>query len=329
MRNLILMLISIGLIIGGCAKINKPDVENGEKILEINQIYPTTGYARDICVSDNMIYIAQDETGIAIFDRTSGELMDENSDSKARYITISEQDSFMVSYDGQDFHVYCFSDIDSIFEIGYSFKDDYSRNPNLIEVNTSKDTFAMSFIKSSELRIKRYKLDLTFDFWEVIVDNKLDFPNRPLKDYRIKEEYIYLSASQFGLIVSDTTNQILGTADTPGEALALEVVGDYVYIADKHEGLQVIDISDKENPELIFSYDTQGWAQSVDAQGNYLVVGSGGGGVYLFDITDLSRPKFLDRLDDDIVGYTYKAVISNGEVFVASKTGVFRLVINE
>ncbi len=52
------------------------------------------------------------------------------------------------------------------------------------------------------------------------------------------------------------TPTLAGSCDTPDHAHDVFVSGDYAYVADDYSGLQVIDISDPENPTLVSSYDT-------------------------------------------------------------------------
>lgn len=330
MKLLLVISIVITIVLCTCAKWVEPITY--EDILEIEHIYLTTGYVLDAYISDNIIYVAQDQTGIILFNRSYGDIIWEKSASYTKYITVSEQDSFMVSYENDYFHTYIFTNLDSISEIGSPLKDDYSRYPKLINVSINKDAFKISYIKKSESKLKIQEYYLVSGIW-FLSDNSTYFtiPDKELMDYEIKEDYIYFAANQWGLIIIDYNEQIIGIADTPGQALAVKVVGDYAYIADREAGLQVIDISDVENPELVYSFDTSGLAQSVDVEEDYLVVGSGGGGLYLFDVSDKSNPKFLDRIDDSEIGfgYTYKAFLSNMEVFAATRIGVVKLKIND
>ncbi|MCK4358197.1 MAG: hypothetical protein KAW92_05540 [Candidatus Cloacimonetes bacterium] len=327
MKPLLEVLILAALVLSTCAKWIEP--VSYKDILEIDHIYSTTGYARDAYVSNNIIYVAQDETGIIIFNRGNGSIIWEKNDNPAEYITVLEQDSFMISYDDPTFHTYNFANFDSVYEIGYgTLTDAYVRHPELITINTLKDTFTVSYITKHDFFIKECFINV-YGFWETLETIHWIFYNKDLIDYEINEDYIYLAVSQWGLLIIDYNEQIIGIGDTPGQALALKIVGNYAYIADREAGLQVIDISDIENPELIYSFDTSGLAQSVDVEEDYLVVGSGGGGVYLFDVSDKATPKFLDRLDDYYIGYTYKAILSNGEIFVATKIGVVKLKIND
>ena len=63
--------------------------------------------------------------------------------------------------------------------------------------------------------------------------------------------------------------------------------------------------------------------------GNYLAIASGGGGVYLFDVSDNNTPKFLDIIADAEIGYTYKVVFHSGVLYAATRSGIYRLTINQ
>lgn len=333
MKTLVPTLVLITIFLCSCAKFNEPYAR--EKLLEIDHIYYTTGYARDIDVSDSLIYIAEDQGGVSIYNHiTNIQLCHIDSIPEiasiienARLISVAEDDSLLFVYDRYGsppsidfFNISDLSNPFFVFRISSS-TGSVGGMRSILNKNGSTDFF---WTNGNEYIFGNYIYPI---LW--IDPQTFSFPNS-VSGFDWDSTYIYLAGEQRGLYIADrNSGNIISETDTPGEALAVKVVDNYVYIANKYTGLQVIDISDKENPALIFNYDTNGWAQSVDVERDYLVVGSGGGGVYLFDITDLSRPKFLDRLDDDKIGYTYKAVLSNGEIFVASRMGVVKLKIKD
>ena len=59
---------------------------------------------------------------------------------------------------------------------------------------------------------------------------------------------------------------IAGSCDTPSFAEGVYVAGSYAYVADYSSGLQVIDVSDPQNPAVTGACDTTG-----DARGVYVV----------------------------------------------------------
>ena len=324
----ILIIEILFFLLGGCAKPVKPVIS--KNVLTIDKIYSTTGYAKDVFITDNTIYAAQDETGIILFDRESGNILGEMNNDEIKYITLSEEDSVMVGYGDDYFHVYNFTNPDSIFEIGTSFKDDYSRHPHLDYVSAGKDTIKLTFIKSNVLRRQTYKLG-SWGEWQPILADNITFSYGTLKNYIIKDDFIILAAGQIGLIVSSYANEdlvITDIEDTPGEALDVKIVDNFAFIADRQEGFEIVDITDVNNLVTISHEDTEGYAQSLDLEANYLAIASGGGGVYLFDVTDKTNPKFLDRIDDEEIGYTYKVVFHNGILYAATRNGIYKLTIN-
>jgi len=73
-----------------------------------------------------------------------------------------------------------------------------------------------------------------------------------------------LSQTDNGYIEHIKTVSINGTALD----VALSEDGDYLYVASGDFGLQVLDISDKDNPKLIGTYDSYGYVNHVEVIGN-------------------------------------------------------------
>ena len=86
------------------------------------------------------------------------------------------------------------------------------------------------------------------------------------------------------------TMQLAGTYDTPGAAYGVAVEGNYAYVADDDDGIQVIDISDPANPTLAGHYDTPGSAYDVAVRGNYAYVAEYYSGLRVIDISDPTNP---------------------------------------
>ncbi len=91
--------------------------------------------------------------------------------------------------------------------------------------------------------------------------------------------------------------EIVGTYDTPGIAWGIYVSGDYAFIADAHEGLHIMDISDPLNPILLGTYDTSNYARDVCVDGDYAFVADGDEGLKVIDISNPSTPVQRASLD--------------------------------
>lgn len=330
MKPFLAVLIVTTLILSTCAKWIEPIIN--KDILEIDHIYSTTGYARDVYISDSLVYIAEDQAGFSIYDRNNDTLICHyyGSIENARLISAVEEESLLFIYD-----IYGSPAAISVFEIS-------DLSDPMIKPAITGDTGDIEAMKCQV--VIEGVIDILWTRKNVYRYGSYEknnaqpwlgsyafppFPNA-VKGFDLDSLFIYIAGDQRGLYIADKNNgNFISETNTPGRALEVKVVGNYAYIADKETGLQVINISDIENPELIYSFDTSGYAQSVDVEEDYLVVGSGGGGVYLFDVSDKATPKFLDRIDDSEIGYTYKAFLSNMEVFAATKIGVVKLKIND
>jgi hypothetical protein len=113
---------------------------------------------------------------------------------------------------------------------------------------------------------------------------------------------------------------LAGTYDTSGNARGLQIVGNYAYIADEASGLQIIDISNPNNPILKATYDTPGFAIDVQIVGNYAYLTDDASGLKILDISDPTNPVLKGSYDTagqafnvQIVGnYAYVSDFSQG-----------------
>jgi hypothetical protein len=89
----------------------------------------------------------------------------------------------------------------------------------------------------------------------------------------------------------------VGSIDTPGTAIQVAVSGTYLYVADDNAGLQVIDVTDPENPEIVGVVDTPGAAYDVVISGNHAYVADHGAGLQVIDITIPASPQIVGSVD--------------------------------
>jgi hypothetical protein len=89
----------------------------------------------------------------------------------------------------------------------------------------------------------------------------------------------------------------VGAVDTPSYAEAVEVLGDYAYVADSYAGLRVIDVSDPTLPVEIGGLDTPGYALDVAVVGDLAYVADRHSGLRVIDVSDPTLPVELGALD--------------------------------
>jgi len=103
--------------------------------------------------------------------------------------------------------------------------------------------------------------------------------------------YIFAAAgTSGGLMIYDTSLNLIGHYDTPGSAKGIFVSGNYAFVADGLYGVRIIDVSDPTNPVEISYYDSPGIANEVFVVSNLLFVADGPEGLRIVDITNPLSP---------------------------------------
>lgn len=85
---------------------------------------------------------------------------------------------------------------------------------------------------------------------------------------------------------------------TTDAAVAVDVVGDFAYVADRDGGLQVFNVADPSNPFNVGSFDfnNQGITQGIDVVGNLAYLAVGEAGLQILDVSDPSNPTFVGSI---------------------------------
>ena len=114
-------------------------------------------------------------------------------------------------------------------------------------------------------------------------------------DVAVQGNYAYCAlANGLEIIdICDTMYECVGRVYLPGEAIGVDVAGDFVYIADNAGGLQIINASDKSNPFKISEFKSGRNIRDVKLFGNYAFLANGWG-MAIIDITDPYQPTFIN-----------------------------------
>ena len=140
----------------------------------------------------------------------------------------------------------------------------------------------------------------------------------------------YYAFHDFG----EGTFEFRSRVETPGEAYQTAFAHDKVYVADVHQGLQVIDVTFNDGAPVMtlredLAYKTSSFARCVHANDDHLVVGSRGGGIYYFSLDNEGNPTFKEQLPKSAIGYVAEVFVDGNFVYVLSREyGVVKVSIN-
>jgi len=337
LKYLFYILAISSIIFLGCAKANEPLAIEDIKIMSVENVFETVGIPQEMALSEDYLFIAEDQAGFSIFDKKSTDLI-VRKDSHSAYDEFSN--IRQIGFDSEENILFIFDRYGP--PTIYSFDITDPKEPIFKERITAGDIQSTYYMSISNNEDGSIFLGITttnsaFRYGTIhkpYVNMDLTTFHMPnaVKKFDIVDNYAYIAGSQRGLYIFDMESRtLLSELNLTGDALDISVKGDYAYIVAKQEGLIVVDISDKSNPVWDGkTYPTSGWAQSIDLDGDYLVVGSGGGGVYLYDIKNTPEaPKLLDRLSSNEVDYTLLVAIEGETIYAAGRyKGVSKIKID-
>ncbi|MFM6873212.1 MAG: cadherin domain-containing protein, partial [Dolichospermum sp.] len=116
---------------------------------------------------------------------------------------------------------------------------------------------------------------------------------------------------------------LVGTYDTSGIAMGVQVVGNYAYVADGDSGLQIIDISNPAAPTLKGNYDTSGIALGVQVVGNYAYVADNYG-LQIIDISNPTTPTLKGNYDTS--GNAWGVQVVGNYAYVADNVSGLQII---
>jgi len=120
-------------------------------------------------------------------------------------------------------------------------------------------------------------------------------------DFAINNNLAYLAADEYGMLVVDLNNGVteVGSFDTEGFCRGISYQDGYCYLADRHWGLQVIDVSVPAHPVQVANLKFTGADDCIKVKvlGGRAVVLDQYDGVFALDISDPLHPKLLFNFD--------------------------------
>lgn len=138
---------------------------------------------------------------------------------------------------------------------------------------------------------------------------------------------IVLANRDFGLRILDassaTINQI-GTVESIGQIQDCQGSGDYAYVAGYHQGLQILNVADPQNPIRIATVGLEGNVNGVYVRGNLVYtaevdrVADTGGYLEIIDVSSAAEPAVMGTLE--LPGRPFDVVVDGTTAYVAVQT---------
>jgi len=291
------------------------DVSNPASPVELGRVM-TPGIVRDVALSGDYAYVADDDTGLVIVD-----VSDKSAPALAGSCDTAGH-AYGVTVSG-----------DYAYVVGGS--------NGLVIVDVS-DKSAPSLVGSYNTAGRARGIALSGDYAYVADEsNGLVIVNVSNKSapalagsydtagwadsVTVSGDYAYVADWDNGLVIVDVSDKsaptLVGSYNTAGYAWGVAVSDDYAYVADWDTGLVIMDVTDKSAPTLVGSYNTAGNAKGVAVSGNYAYVATWNNGLVIVDITDKSEPALAGSYGT--AGYARDVSVSDDYAYVAgASTGL-------
>lgn len=142
---------------------------------------------------------------------------------------------------------------------------------------------------------------------------------------RLAGNTAYVPDATAGLQIVDVSNPAspvsLGTFDSAGMAMDIQLIGSRGYLADGDQGFAILDLTNPSNPTLLGAYNPGVFCVSAKVVGNRAYLACGDAGLHIVDISDPANPvllsQFLPDADDPFLWASKLQVVGN-TVYLAS-----------
>ena len=146
----------------------------------------------------------------------------------------------------------------------------------------------------------------------------------------VVDSMVYLTCEQMGLhifnLAKPDSEALVGWLDTPSNARNVFVEDDYAYIADGRAGLIIIEVSNPQNPILTGQYDTPDYANDIFVNGNLAFIADGEGGLQIIDTENPADPVFYGEIE---TSYANGVHVRHDTIYVADRDMGLVIIIEE
>jgi len=330
-RTQLLALALAGLFLISCGKRNSPTGPNSVNLILTGQ-WDSPGYATDLNVRGNYVYLADDQSGFHVLnvaDRAHPRLVStlgSNFYSITMLSASTQVNLLAVVDDNNQRYFYNIADPDSV--TAFDGTDSNTRTNDILVIGGSPDapdadSLMMLFTGDSNDGLT-FTLYQSFHFgdvtsWAGIANSETQTYGRTLGV--TNDGYLVLTAQdQMGLVIynyTDYNNPVeLGRMDTPGSARRVAVADSIAYIADGRFGVNIISYHDPDSLKQLGQIAIPGYVNDVAVQGNMVIAAAGDGGTFVIDVSNPTASTLVGRYQSS---YTYAVETTSDAIFVADR----------
>jgi len=325
----------------------KPDPIQQDQTIRVTavDVLETTGFARDVYVVGDAIFVAASQAGNQIWQEQDGAVVKVFqhyfSINPALRVIVEPESRILFTFDkAQGFHKTLntdFNGFDSVYVehsdwmplleaglFGSGSNEDFAvrrMNDSLVALyvidRTSNDGLKQYYFN------RRHNPNPAFPYWEL---NNVGVSTGGINlGLDLRDSLLAISHDELGigLYRLDGANlDTLSTVDTRGEALEVTFYNDYLLSANNWAGLGIFALGQGDSSLThLADIEVGGWVKQISIWRFMAILSCGENGIFIVDLSDPAKPRVDQALD---AGYVYRTFVAGDMLYAATREGVKR-----
>ncbi len=323
--------------------------------------YDTGGYARCVIVEGNIAYVTAGDSGLVIFNISDPQqptlLSTYDTPGSAYFVAVSDSLAYVADWDG--LQIIDVSDPQNPVQIGsYDQPDqyyvvkflavagntaylaDYYHGLQIMDVSNPQNPVLLRLISCGYVHSVQIVDSLAYVaggsgllIYNIANPQSVSlvgFYNAPetVEYVTVAGNIAYLSEYYYGLEVLDITNpqNPILLSSYPCHPYSVTVNGGIAYVPDNTMGLLVLDVSNPQSLSRLGSYSTPNWASHVAVSGDYAYVANRLFGLQVIDVSNPQNPTLLGTYDPPDYTCVVSVTVVGGVSYLANNWSGFKIV---
>jgi len=324
------------ILLAGCLR---PDPIEADNLVELDLLYEinTVGWARDIAIHEDLMFVAASQAGAQIWD-LGGETpelvyQEDFGSDDLELIRYDARNRLLLASDRTIVHYRAMDSTNIGLDSAYYDNPSAFLDPRQLSDGntqdftfTSQDSQLVIYLTDRDFSDGLKRIFLTFSeestfggqYWSP-EGHKL--VNGHMRGLDMQDDLVAVTIEELGIAlfqVSPSTIDTLAFADTPGEALETIFSGDRLLVANNWGGLQIFDW-DGSSLESLSILDFDENVEHISIWGDAVILSCGLDECYIVDLTDPADPQ-VDQFIES--GYCYRSTVDGDRVYMATRDGV-------